>query len=80
MTAPFNHPDGEAAIERLKALPSPTRDRVLVLVNRRLYPPDNEPLGFEPSDDEKALAAQFADAIASMVREAGLSQKVEGSS
>jgi len=81
MTAPFNHPAGVAAIEKLRSLPEPARSRMLALVNRRLYPRGDEPLGFEPTEEERVMAEQFAGAIRDMVKEAELAaarKEVEG--
>lgn len=79
---PFDHPAGAAAIDRLRALPEPKRERVKVLINRRLYDRANvestKPLGFDPSSEEMALAEQFADAIVDMVVQAGLGRKEGG--
>lgn len=72
MTAPFNHAAGEAAIETLRSLPSPTRERVQQIINLRLYPRGDKPLGFEPTQEEMAMAEDIACAIVDMVNAAAL--------
>jgi hypothetical protein len=80
MTAaiPFNHPAGEAAMAKLRALPEPQRSRMQILVNRSLNPRDDKPIGFEPTERELAEAEQFAGAIVDMATQAGLSGKEGG--
>jgi hypothetical protein len=85
----FNHPAGAAAVARLKALPSPARDRVAAIVECWLCDDADEcerssgtelakQVRFEPTEEELALAHANIDDISAMFREAGLGKKLRG--